>query len=114
MNYQVSDSAATATALFSGVKTSGYTLGYDSSIDSGDPSSALNATEVVTVLTWAQEAGKSTGLVSTTTVTHATPAALYAHSYTRSWECDADIEDDEKPEGKHDIAWQLVNAMPGG
>ena len=34
-------------------------------------------------MTWAQEAGMDTGFVTTARVTHATPAALYAHSYTR-------------------------------
>jgi alkaline phosphatase len=63
INYQVSDSAATASAMFSGVKTQGYTLGYDSSIDSQDPASMITAEEVTTVLSWAQEAGKATGMV---------------------------------------------------
>ena len=39
--------------------------------------------QVTTVMTWAQEAGMDTGFVTTARVTHATPAALYAHSYTR-------------------------------
>ena len=34
-------------------------------------------------MTWAQEAGMDTGFVTTARVTHATPAALYAHAYTR-------------------------------
>ena len=58
------DSAATASAIYSGVKTIGYSMGYDSSIDHDDPSSMLpgEAQEVTTVFTWAQEAGKSTGI----------------------------------------------------
>ena len=58
------DSAATASAMYSGVKTIGYSMGYDSSIDHNDPASMLEAQEVTTVLTWAQEAGKSTGSTS--------------------------------------------------
>ena len=61
IDYQVSDSAATATAMFSGIKTKDSTMGYDSTIDSNDPQSMLTATEVTTVLTWAQEAGMDTG-----------------------------------------------------
>lgn len=34
------------------------------------------------------KAGKSVGLVTTTRVTHATPATLYAHSPNRKWESD--------------------------
>jgi alkaline phosphatase len=58
VDYQVSDSGSAATALFSGIKTKGGTLGFDSSIDRNDPMSALSATKVSTVLDWAQEAGK--------------------------------------------------------
>ena len=32
------------------------------------------------ILKWAQQAGKSVGIVTNTRVTHATPAAAYAHS----------------------------------
>ena len=49
------------------------------------------------------------GLVTTTRVTHATPGALYAHSYARDFETDADLAEADTPEGVHDIAWQLVN-----
>ena len=63
INYQVPDSAATASSMYSGVKTIGYSMGFDSSIDHFDPSSALDAQEVTTIFTWAQDAGKSTGMV---------------------------------------------------
>ena len=33
----------------------------------------------------------STGIVTTTRVTHATPACSYAHSANRGWESDANI-----------------------
>ncbi|XP_022257109.1 alkaline phosphatase, tissue-nonspecific isozyme-like [Limulus polyphemus] len=56
--------------------------------------------------------GKATGLVTTTRVTHATPAAMYAHSASRYWE-----SDDKMPEGSRstckDIARQLVEDEPG-
>ena len=57
------DSAATASAMYSGVKTMGYSMGFDSSIITDDPTSQMpgEAQEVTTVFTWAQEAGKSTG-----------------------------------------------------
>ena len=34
----------------------------------------------------------STGIVTTTRVTHATPACSYAHSANRGWESDANIK----------------------
>ena len=46
-------------------------------------------------------------------MTHATPGALYAHSYARDFQCDADLAEADTPEGVHDIAWQLVNRAPG-
>ena len=52
------------------------------------------------------------GFVTSSRVTHATPAALYANVHNRDWECDAD-EDDNTPQGFHDIAWQLINQAPG-
>jgi alkaline phosphatase len=63
LNEQTPDSAATASALFSGVKTQSTTMGFDSSIVPKDASSMLTATQVETVLTWAQEAHKKTGNV---------------------------------------------------
>ena len=61
-DYMVSDSASTAFAMYSGVKTSGYTMGYDYSVRYMDMSSEQNATEVTTILDWAQATGES-GLV---------------------------------------------------
>ena len=51
--------------------------------------------------------------MTSTEVTHATPGALYAHSYDRNFACDADLDLVDTPEGVHDIAWQLVNREPG-
>ena len=57
----VPDSASTASAMFSGVKTASWTMGYDSHIVADDPSSVEVATPVKTILDWAQERGMSTG-----------------------------------------------------
>ena len=73
------DSACTASAIYSGVKTCIETMGYDSTVRVGNTSSVTPDNEVETILTWAQKAGKATGFVTTARVTHATPAALYAH-----------------------------------
>ena len=48
----VPDSSSTAFAMYTGVKTSGYTMGYDYSVRYMDMSSQENATEVTTVLDW--------------------------------------------------------------
>jgi alkaline phosphatase len=37
-------------------------------------------TKVDSILKWAYKAGKSTGIVTNTRITHATPAAAFAHA----------------------------------
>ncbi|XP_071805870.1 alkaline phosphatase-like [Asterias amurensis] len=54
------------------------------------------------------KSGKATGFVSTARVTHATPAALYAHSPHQDWECDSDIPQKETDIGCIDITQQLI------
>ena len=51
------------------------------------------------------------GFVTNTRVTHATPAALYAHSASRNWECDATLG--RQGHGCKDIARQLLEDNPG-
>lgn len=52
-------------------------------------------------------ADKRTGFVTTTRVTHATPAALYAHATNRYWECSS-LEPNTP-----DIGRQLIETLPG-
>ena len=58
---QTSDSASTATALFSGIKTNINTLGFDNLIVYDDATSEDRANKVETILSWAQDAGMDTG-----------------------------------------------------
>lgn len=67
-DYPVTDSAAAATAMATGVKTYNGWVGVDTS---------KNA--VPTVLEQAKAAGKAVGLVTTSSVTDATPAAFASH-----------------------------------
>lgn len=43
----------------------------------------------------------STGLVTTTRVTHATPSVLYAHASDRYWESDGDVLTKAKDDPSH-------------
>ena len=61
----------------------------------------------------AEAAGLATGVVSTARITHATPAAMYAHTPNRDWESDIDSSADAARPGCKDIADQLVN-WPAG
>jgi alkaline phosphatase len=70
----VTDSAAAATAMATGFKVNN---GVVSVADPGDGS------ELETLLEYFKALGKSTGLVTTTYVTHATPACFGAHESSR-------------------------------
>ena len=86
---QTPDSAGTMTAMMTGVKTDIGVIGVDEHAKRGDCASTFGH-ELVTALDLAEIAGKSTGVVSTARITHATPAATYARSADRNWE---DISD---------------------
>lgn len=64
----ITDSAAGGTALSSGKKTNNGVLGQDSS-----------GNKFVSILEIAEQHGLATGLVSTSSITHATPASFIAH-----------------------------------
>lgn len=105
---QVPDSAGTATAMFSGIKTKSGVIGVDFTVTETNEEAA----SVSSIMEWAQAMGKRTGIVTTTRVTHATPAATYAHSFNRNWECDFKIPANVRNKTK-DIARQLVENSPG-
>lgn len=55
-----------------------------------------------------------TGIVTTTRITHASPAGVYAKVANRHWENDAKVrEDGADPARCPDIAHQLVHMSPG-
>ncbi|XP_012278511.1 alkaline phosphatase, tissue-nonspecific isozyme isoform X2 [Orussus abietinus] len=111
-NKQVPDSASTATALFSGVKTNYQVAGVDASVRLGDCESSLDsARRLESIFDWAHSVGKNTGFVTTTRVTHATPSALYAHTADRRWECENKMPKSAK--NCKDIARQLIEDEPG-
>jgi len=69
----ITDSAAGATAFASGVKTYNGAIGVDTS-----------GTAVPTILEIASGYQLSTGVIATSTIQHATPAAFYAHQPSRT------------------------------
>ena len=73
-NFQIADSAGTAVAMVSGVKTLSGVLGVDSNVSYGN-CATVAGNEVDTLFELAARAGLSTGLVSTARITHATPGA---------------------------------------
>ncbi|XP_067658772.1 alkaline phosphatase-like [Haliotis asinina] len=106
---QTTDSAATATAMLSGIKNNYGSLGVDGRASRGDCEATLKH-KVTSIADWAMAAGKSVGIVTTTRVTHATPAAAYAHVAERGWEGDSEMT--SVTGGCSDIAKQLVDDNP--
>ncbi|XP_055912162.1 membrane-bound alkaline phosphatase-like [Eupeodes corollae] len=112
---QVADSACSATAYLSGVKGNYGTIGVNAQVKRRDCNKAQDpSTHTESIAKWAQDAGKSTGLVTTARVTHASPAGVYAHIADRSWESDTDIIKDKcSAVDNLDIARQLVHTPVG-
>lgn len=72
-SHKITDSAAGATAFSAGVKTYNGAIGVNP-----------DTVPVPTILEWAAAQGKRTGLVATSSITHATPASFYAHVRSRN------------------------------
>ncbi|WP_198266034.1 alkaline phosphatase [sulfur-oxidizing endosymbiont of Gigantopelta aegis] len=106
-NQQTPDSAGTMTAMMSGIKSKAGVISVDQSVTRGDCASSQNA-HLKTFLEQAEQAGMSTGVVTTARLTHATPAATYAHTPERNWEDDRDLPLEAKENGCKDIARQLI------
>jgi alkaline phosphatase len=106
-NQQVPDSAGTASAMNSGVKTRAGAIGVGPAAHLGDCSEGL-ANALPTLGEIAKANGKGLGIVTTTRITHATPAAVFAHSPHRDWEDDRAIPESERGKGCTDIAAQLT------
>lgn len=106
-NAQVPDSAGTATAMHTGVKT--HIGAISVYARQGLEACAEDAVLPATTLERAQRRGLSTGLVTTTRLTHATPASAYAHLPNRNWESDSALPDDAVAAGCRDLAAQLID-----
>ncbi|XP_026681117.1 membrane-bound alkaline phosphatase-like [Diaphorina citri] len=98
-----------------GNKLNVSTLGVSGLVTRNDCEAMRNeSNHVDTIADWAQDCDKSTGLVTTTRVTHATPAALYAHTANREWESDKHVLKAKlDPRECEDIASQLITRSPG-
>ncbi|MGP4039746.1 alkaline phosphatase [Gracilibacillus sp. D59] len=72
-NADITDSAAAGTAMATGVKTDNGVIGLDP-----------EGNELSTILEASEEDGKSSGLVATSTITHATPASFVANVEDRN------------------------------
>lgn len=95
----VTDSAAAATALATGIKTYNGAIGVDS-----------DEQPLETVMMRAKEKGKRTGLAVTSQIVHATPASYIAHDRSRkNYNAIADDFYDNRVNGQH-----IADVMLGG
>ena len=108
-NAQVPDSAGTATAIHSGTKTRIGVLGIGPQAEKGVCADAL-AHPLPLLGEEVKRRGAKLGIVTTTRLTHATPASVYARSADRDWEADNQISADQQGKGCKDIALQLAEA----
>lgn len=112
-NQQVPDSAGTATALMTGKKTRAGVINVGPEARRRDCEESL-AHRLKPIGVLAKERGKSVGIVTTTRLTHATPASVYAHSPERDWESDRYIPSAAWELGCRDTAHQLIHFDVGG
>jgi alkaline phosphatase len=95
------------TAMVTGVKTGDGLISVNSHVTRGDHTQVA-ANTLLTILEIAEQNGLSTGVVSTARITHATPAACYAHSPERDWEADVNLSPEALADDFPDIARQLI------
>ena len=105
---QTPDSAGTMSAMVTGVKTRAGVLSISSGPKRGDCAGSKSAV-VATIGELTEQAGMATGVVSTARLTHATPAAVFAHSADRNWEADISLPKEAVEAGCKDIASQLID-----
>lgn len=110
-NAQVPDSAGTASAMNTGVKTRIGVINFGADQDA----SACRTPDRLptTFAELAKRHGMAVGVVTTTRITHATPAAVYAHVPNRNWEgADRAYPAADRASGCRDIARQMIEFMP--
>lgn len=120
----MADSACSATAYLCGVKANFQTIGVTAQVKLNDCHAAnQRENQVESLIALAQKMGKSTGLVTSTRITHASPAGAYAHIAQRNFESDADVmAAGQNPNDCEDIARQMmqndvgrkINVIMGG
>jgi len=111
-NQMVADSAGSASAMTTGVKTRAGVISIGPEAYRRSCEGALEH-PLTTLAELAEQKGKATGIVTTARITHATPAAVYAHSAERYWESNLYLPEADWNTGCRDIAFQLVHFSHG-
>lgn len=109
---QTPDSAGTMSAMATGVKTRYGVISIGPQAARYDCGEGL-AAPMLTLWELAAASGMATGVVTTTRVTHATPAATFSHVADRNWENDAELAKAAGTGACADIARQMVESPYG-
>lgn len=106
-NY-VTDSAASATAILSGIKTLNGAVGVPAGFQPrhcGDPlARPRNLNEIATAT------GRATGIITTTYVIDASPAAFFGHVPSRGWVSDDSVPEEARAAGCRGLTEQMVGS----
>lgn len=106
-NQQVPDSAGTATAIHTGIKTRAGVINVGP--DARRRACAEAQRERLTPFgERVRDSGKALGIVTTTRITHATPATIYGSTPERDYESDRWIAPEDAEAGCVDMATQLL------
>jgi len=106
-NGRVPDSAATATAIFTGVKTHIGGVGVPADVETCVQSLVMRQSNLADL---AQESGRRIGVITTSVIVDASPAAVFAHAPTRRWLDPRRLTDEDRAAGCHDLPEQLIAA----
>lgn len=111
-NAQVPDSAGTASSFNTGVKTRIGVINFGQ--NQGPEACKTPQLLPRTFAEIAKGQGMAVGIVTTTRITHATPAAVYGHVPNRNWEgADRAYPVADRASGCADLATQLINFKGG-
>ncbi|SNR76097.1 alkaline phosphatase [Puniceibacterium sediminis] len=110
-NGQTPDSAPTASAMNTGVKSKNTMINVSDAVAVND-CAGMKGHELTTFAEIVSGMGKSVGVISTARLTHATPAAVYSKTVNRNWEDNTAVPEDCT--NQEDIAAQLIAAMKAG
>ncbi|XP_004537896.1 membrane-bound alkaline phosphatase-like [Ceratitis capitata] len=115
VNKIVPEKKSTATAYLCGIKANSGTKKVSGYVDRSDCLQTRNVKKnVSSIAKWALDAGKSAGVVTTTRITHASPAGVYAQKKERNWENDSEVKSDcGAKKNVEDIAYQLIHGEVG-
>nr|CUU00216.1 hypothetical transcript [Hymenolepis microstoma] len=88
LNSVVTDSASSATAYLGGTKTTTGIIGLTGFVKPKECREYKEDEKVESVLKAAIRTKRATGIVTSTRITHASPAGAYSHAASRYWESD--------------------------